>query len=100
MATGTRILRVRLTGSPEQVRLFLSEHPMEAERVVRAGGLVTIDGFVDEPVVTHLNQRGVRVEVLYEADERARARQKEVGTGNRFLDGRVPTALGLRRYGG
>lgn len=98
MATDAQVFRARLTGTPKQLRLFLAQHPQEAERVLKEGEWVTVDAFVAAADLDGLRSRGLVVEVLYDADARGVARMAEVGKGNRFKSGLVPRGLGLRRY--
>lgn len=96
MATD-KVLRVRMTGTTEQVRAYLSQHPMEAGRVHLEAGHATIDAFVREGLLDVLRSRGLRIELLFDADKRGRAAMRDVAKGNRFDGGRIPQGLGLRR---
>jgi hypothetical protein len=97
MATGERLLRVRISGAADAVRRFLAQHPAEFGRVSVHGDQVEIDLTVDEPVAASLRDGGLRVVELYNADQRGRKAMQTVGRGNRFEGGRIPQGLGLRR---
>lgn len=88
-------LLVRIRGSAEAVRAYLSEHPAECERVVRSDGLVTVDVLVDAAQLDRLAALALRGEKLFDAGLRSRELRLKVGTGNRFSDGRIPRGLGL-----
>ncbi|HSU06745.1 MAG TPA: hypothetical protein VLI93_14345, partial [Acetobacteraceae bacterium] len=53
--------------------------------------------FIPEPLVEQIDQKQLKVQVLYDASARGRERQKEVGKGNRFeRDQRIPAGLGTK----
>lgn len=97
MATGGRVYRVRITGATEAVRRYLVAHPTEANLVRPENGQVTLDTDVAEALIAALPGLGLRIEVLYDAEARAREPMRDVGKGDRFEGGRIPRGLGLRR---
>jgi hypothetical protein len=92
-----RIWRVRVSGSPEAVLAFLSEHPTEIGRVDRTHGRVVVSLFVPAGLIDQLRSRGLDVEQLYDASREAAARIDTVGKDNRFEGSRIPLGLGLQR---
>jgi hypothetical protein len=92
-----KILCAEITGPEQQVRRFLSEHPQEPTRTTRKDEIATVEVFVPEALLARVRERGLKVQVLYDASARGRERQKEVGKGNRFEGkNRVPKGLGVK----
>ena len=96
-----RTFRVRLAGTDAQLRRLLAVYPGEPQTVSHRDGNSAIEMFMPEDVVVVLERHrlegldGLVVQRLYDADERGRALIKEVGVGNRFADGSVPSGLGV-----
>lgn len=93
-----RLLHVRISGTDQVLRGYLSEHPAEAYAVRREGDFVTLELTVPAAKSDLLQKLGLKVEVLYDASLRSRERQKLVGQGNRFAGGKTPAGLGVRRW--
>src|SRR4051794_30766213 len=106
MATArTRIVRIRVT-APDAATL----HRVVAESELDAAcggakrderGVASIDAYAARDQIARLEAQGVTVEVLdADALATARARQREVGQGNRFEgQNRVPRGLGKKIQG-
>jgi hypothetical protein len=86
---------VRIRGSAEVVRTYLTEHPAECERIERSEGTIAVDVLVEAGRLGQLATLGLRSEVLFDAGRYSRELRRRVGTGNRFSDGRIPRGLGL-----
>jgi hypothetical protein len=97
MATGRRMLRVRIRGTVAEVRAFLSRHPLEEGPVRFDGARVVVDATLRESLVDVARERRLEVEVLFDADERGREAMGQVSRTNRFAAGGIPLGLGLRR---
>jgi hypothetical protein len=98
MPTEHRLMRVRVTArDADTLRALLREKRPGTGGGHRHGpdGTVSTDAYVPEPLVDGLRREGVRVEVIEDATATGRARQAEVGQGNRFTGAdTVPTGLG------
>lgn len=88
--------RVRISGPDKALRAFLSLHPNEPQVVQVEGRQVTIELLLDERLLAVAEAYGT-VKRLFNASEVGRARQSQVGKGNRYKDGTIPVGLGLRR---
>lgn len=104
MATRNKILHILITArDAEAMRALLREHPLDVacggpQR--RADGTIAVEAYVPEDETDRLQKRGVEIQVLDDATATGRARQKEVGKGNRFAgDQRVPRGLGRKVKG-
>ena len=87
----------RVTGPDPEIRRFLSDFPMEPSQATREADAVVIEVVVPEALVATMRERGLKVQVLYDASARGRERQQEVGKGNRFEGkDRVPKGLGVK----
>jgi hypothetical protein len=92
-----KIVCARIAGSEKAVRAFLAKHPIEPQATKREGDIVSLDVFVEEHVVADIDEKDLKVKVLFDASARGRERQKEVGKGNRFLGAqRIPLGLGIK----
>lgn len=96
MPKPSTIFRVRVCGPTASVRGFLAAHPLEAQSVKFADGTVSVDLFVTERQRQEFERYGLRVEMSFDASERGRERRSEIGTGNRFDGGRLPSGLGIK----
>ncbi|MDH6130156.1 hypothetical protein [Kitasatospora sp. GP82] len=100
MSTRDTILRVRVTAADaDTLRALLREtHPDVGGRPRHgAGGTVSIDAYVSPAEAETLEREGVTVQVIEDATATGRARQAEVGQGNRFAAGdRIPRGLGIK----
>lgn len=102
MATeGKKILRILITARDRQrLSALLHENPLDlacAGPQRQEGGAVSVEAYVPRDQLDRLKQRGVKLDVLDDASATARARQKEVGRGNRFSGkDRVPSGLGRK----
>jgi hypothetical protein len=87
----------------EELREFLDGSNLDfaCRPVARqeAGGL-TVDVYATLPQVERLRSArqitGVTLDVIENASEIGRARQSEVGSGNRFGGSRIPRGLGIK----
>jgi hypothetical protein len=93
-----RILRVRISGPDRRVREFLRAHPVEPQAIQSAGDILSFEAFVTEDWHARASGFGIRSEVLFDGTARARARQREVGKGNRFEGGKFPPGLGTKTH--
>lgn len=93
---GSTYWRVRVSGPGKDLRAFLSLHPNEPLVIQVDGDRVTIELLLEEGLLAAAKTFGT-VERVYNASEVGRARQSQVGTGNRYKDGSIPAGLGLRR---
>lgn len=89
------ILCVRVTGSVDAVRALLARHPTEAYNLERGENGVSLELFLPTETVAEIDAKALRVETLFDATERGRERQKEIGRGNRFKEGEHRTFQGL-----
>jgi hypothetical protein len=100
MANPERVLRVRVTASdaPTLRALLREEHLDTGGRPhVGGDGTVAIDAYVPESRTSALEREGVTVRVVEDASATGRARQAEVGRGNRFAaPDAVPRGLGRK----
>ena len=95
--SAVKIVCVKISGTEKAVRMFLSQHPMEPNSVKRDGESVVLEVCAPEQLIKTMQDHELQVEVMFDATARGRERQKEVGTGNRFVgDQRIPTGLGIR----
>jgi hypothetical protein len=88
--------RVRMWGTEKALRQFLSRHPNEPLSIRRDGAQVILELLLPEALLSEAERFG-SVKRLYDAGEVGRARQSQVGSGNRYADGQIPVGLGLRR---
>ncbi|MER6051206.1 hypothetical protein ABT168_27780 [Streptomyces sp. NPDC001793] len=94
------ILHVRVTAADaDRLRRLLREERLDIGGRPREtpgpGTELTIEAFVPRGKAERLARDGVAVDVLRDATETGRARQAEVGHGNRFADPHeVPYGLG------
>jgi hypothetical protein len=102
MATRSKILRIQITAAnPETLGALLGEyrlHLFGGGPKRDEGGTVSVHALVPEDQVKGLNKYGVTIDILdADAVATARARQKQVGKGNRFKGkNRVPRGLGRK----
>jgi hypothetical protein len=100
MTTGERILRVRITArDDEAIRALLRKRRLDVAGGVKRdeNGVAGIDAYVPENELAQLADEPVDVEVVDDATATGRARQAEVGIGNRFAEpGVVPHGLGRK----
>ncbi|PSJ30391.1 hypothetical protein B7P34_02195 [Streptosporangium nondiastaticum] len=93
-----KILRVRVTAKDADTlrALLRAERPDVGGRPrTHADGSVGIDAYVSERKAAVLEQPGVTVTVVGDATAVGKARQAEVGEGDRFADpSAVPRGLG------
>ncbi|MEK2478917.1 hypothetical protein ACH4YO_37770 [Streptomyces noursei] len=100
MSERENILHVRVTADDaETLRTLLREESLDIGGRPRGttgpGNEMTIEAFVPRGKADRLAREGVSVDVLRDATETGRARQAEVGRGNRFADPQeVPYGLG------
>jgi len=85
-----------MSGMEKDLRDFLSKYPNEPHSIHREGGHVSFQILIDEDLVGAARRFG-DLKVIYNATEVGRARQSQVGKGNRFKGGEIPIGLGLRR---
>lgn len=78
--------------SREALARIVREHPLELGPGIecRADGSVAVVAFADERQIEALRASGLKVEVGENLSALGRARQIEVGRGDRFEGGRVP----------
>jgi hypothetical protein len=92
------VFRVLITARDRATMLaLLARHRLDIGGSPRysADGAVRIDAYVPADRVDELEGDGVRVEIVGDETAVGRERQKQVGTGNRFLTGDpVPHGLG------
>ena len=101
MPADDKILRILITARDKQTLSdLLRENPLDlacAGPRRLEGGAVSVEAYVPEDQVDRLRRYEVKVDVLDDASATARARQKEVGRGNRFEGkDRVPRGLGRK----
>ncbi|MGR4880449.1 hypothetical protein ACIPUC_13555 [Streptomyces sp. LARHCF249] len=100
MSNEYTILRVRVTArDPDTLRALLREdRPDVGGRVHQAeDGSCTIDAYVTPDRAEALEREGVTVTVVEDATAEGRARQAEVGEGDRFApEDAVPQGLALK----
>jgi hypothetical protein len=97
MPKGQSVMHILITASDlETLSALLREHRLDTEGGAQdEKGGVHIEAFVPEKLIDRLKVKGISIEVLENASETLRARQKEVGKGNRFEgENRVPQGLG------
>ncbi|MEU7639700.1 MULTISPECIES: hypothetical protein [unclassified Streptomyces] len=100
MSERENILHVRVTAADaETLRTLLREEPLDVGGRPREtpgpGNEMTIEAYVPRGRAGRLERAGVSVDVLRDATETGRARQAEVGHGDRFADpDEVPYGLG------
>ncbi|MFD7625577.1 hypothetical protein ACFV7Q_05935 [Streptomyces sp. NPDC059851] len=100
MSSEYTILRVRVTArDPDTLRALLREaRPDVGGRVRQAeDGSCTIDAYVTPEEAEALERDGVTVHIVEDATAVGRARQAEVGEGDRFApEDEVPQGLALK----
>jgi hypothetical protein len=89
-----RLLRVRVEGDRETFEAFLAAHPPGCERVERVGERFAIEAFIEARALDTWRTR-LAIKVLYDVATRMKRLAKQVGRGDRFASGAVPSALGL-----
>lgn len=95
--SAVKIVCVKIAGAEKVVRAFLSKHPMEPNSVKHDGESVVLEVCAPEQFIKIMEDNDLKVEVMFDATARGRERQKEVGTGNRFVaDQPIPKGLGIR----
>lgn len=96
-----QILCVRVNGSKDAVREWLSRHPSETYAAREDDRGVSVELFLPSGLVEQIDRKQLHVEVVYDASKRGRERQKEVGKGNRFErgDARLFKGLGEKTKG-
>jgi hypothetical protein len=104
MPSPDKILRLLITArDAETLRALLREHPLDLScggPKQHEGGAVSVEAYVPENQVDRLRQHGMKIDILDDASATARARQAEVGQGNRFAgENRVPRGLGRKVKG-
>jgi hypothetical protein len=101
MAARPTIQRILIT-APDgaALRALLREHRLDLScggPKPLEGGAVSVEAYVPEDQVERLRAPGVKVDILGDASAVARARQKEVGGGNRYVgEDAVPRGLGRK----
>lgn len=101
MPDNEKILRILITAKDKAaLSALLREHELDLACAAprrRDGGAVSVEAYVPESRLERLRQYEVKVDILDDASATARARQKEVGQGNRFAgDNKVPRGLGRK----
>ncbi|MFB7667221.1 hypothetical protein ACFC1R_25315 [Kitasatospora sp. NPDC056138] len=100
MSTRDTILRVRVTATdPATLHALLREkRPDVGGRPSRgADESISVEAYVSPDEAEALQREGVTVQVIEDASATGRARQAEVGQGNRYAAGeQVPRGLGLK----
>ena len=95
-----KILCIRVVGSEQAIRALLTKHPTETYALKHVEKAVSVELFLPEQIVELLDRKALQVEILHDASARGRERQKEVGTGNRFLGERKTfEGLGIKARG-
>lgn len=104
MPTQDKVLRILITAKDESaMRKLLLEKQLDLScggpKRLESGAIV-VEAYVSEQEVERLKKYGVKIDVLGDESEALRARQKEVGKGNRFQGKeRVPKGLGRKVKG-
>lgn len=91
-----RHFRVRISGPDKVLREFLSRYPNDPLDVQREGDQVTIELLIGEGLLPEAEELG-GLKRLFDATEVGRARQSQVGKGNRYKNGAIPVGLGLKQ---
>jgi hypothetical protein len=102
MDTQENILRILITARDDQAMLALLRRlrldlscggPKRHE-----GGGLSVEAYIPSGQLDEIKKYGVKVDVLDDASATARARQQEVGKGNRYSErqNRVPRGLGRK----
>ncbi|MGE7436450.1 hypothetical protein [Kitasatospora sp. NPDC001175] len=102
MSDRDRILRVRVTATDPTVlhTLLREKRPDVGGRPHRgADRSISIEAYVSPAEAEDLEREGVTVQVIEDATATGRARQAEVGRGNRYAVGeQIPRGLGLKAH--
>jgi hypothetical protein len=89
------VVCARITGSDAAIRRFVTKHKVNVEASARKRDSVSITVFIPAALAEKWEHGDLKVEVLYNATERGRERQKEVGKGNQFAEDKgIPKGLG------
>ena len=96
-----KILRILITAKDKQtLSALLRENPLDLScggPRRAAGGAITAEAYVPAERVDRLRTYAVKIDILDDASATARARQQEVGQGNRFEgENRVPRGVGRK----
>ena len=100
MAANDKILRILITARDKQtLSALLRENPLDlacaGPRRQKEG--VGVEAYVPESQLDRLRRHAVKIDILDDASATARARQEEVGRGNRFEgEHRVPRGVGRK----
>jgi hypothetical protein len=89
-------LCVRMWGSRQTLRKFLSVYRTEVENVIDEGDRRAIDVLVPRSRLSSLAKLVDKHEVQFDATERALDRQKKVDTPNRSEGGNAPREPSIR----
>ena len=87
-------LRVRIFGPTAKVRRFLSEFPLESQRVIFSQGRVRVDLHINPAQREHLLRLGLTIEREFDAFANLLERRKEISPPNQFDDRKIPPVFG------
>lgn len=97
----TKVMRILITArDAAALSALLREHLLDMScggpRKDRSG-IVRVEAYVPEDRIERLKRDGVTIDIIEDATAAVRARQQEVGKGNRFEgENRVPRGLGRK----